>query len=79
MRSRMVNVEKWLRMAATQNPEDIELLEGDVLSRKKIFYFFSKPVVGENQVDDELLVFTGEMLLLDVFFQSHCYQIGFLV
>jgi hypothetical protein len=55
-------------MAATQDPEDIELLQGNVFSRKKIPDFFRKPVIGKNQVDDELLVFAGEVLLLDVFF-----------
>ena len=34
-------------------------------------------VVGENQVNDELLVFTGELLLLDVFFQSHVVKLDF--
>jgi hypothetical protein len=59
---------KWLWMTATEDPEDIELLQGNVFSGKKIPDFFGKPIVGENQVDDEFLVFAGKMLLLDVFF-----------
>jgi hypothetical protein len=55
-------------MTSTEDPEDIELLQRNVFSGKKIPDFFGKPIVGENQVDDEFLVFAGKMLLLDVFF-----------
>jgi len=56
-------------MASSQDPEDIELLKGDVFRRKKIPDFFREPVVGKDQVD-EVRQLTREIGLDDVWFKT---------